>query len=231
MAVLDRIFAAVYDRALAPTEAAGLAAMREQVLAGLSGTVVEIGAGTGLNLPHYPPRVHRIIASEPEPFMADHLRDRARGDERVEVTRAPGRALPLEDASVDHAVSTLVLCTVDDLDSTVAELARVVRPGGSLALIEHVASDHRAVHVTQRVIQPVWSVFARGCQLTRDPVDALERHGFDTSALKTWQLPDAPHVIRRTRVGRAILRQTPASTPSSGSGTRSSSSASTNRRA
>lgn len=208
MSVLDELFARLYDRALAPTEHAGLADMRAQLLAPLTGTVVEIGAGTGLNLAHYPPAVERIVACEPERLMADRLRERAAsgGESRVEVVEAPGEALPLDDASADHAVSTLVLCTVDDVDRTVAELARVVRPGGTLAVIEHVASQHTGWHRVQRLIEPAWKVVARGCRLTRDPLEALARHGFDTAGIAPWQVPSAPPVVSPALVGRLVRR-------------------------
>ena len=203
MSLLDRIFARVYDRALAPAEDAGLAAKRAEVLAPLGGTVVEVGAGTGLNLAHLPPTVRRLLATEPEPLMADQLRARAARDERVEVLEAAGQALPLADGEADHAIATLVLCTVPDLDATVAELARVVRPGGTLALIEHVAADHTGWHRVQRVLEPAWRVAARGCHLTRNPLEALQDHGFDTSDVVPWRVPGAPPVSSPALAGHA----------------------------
>lgn len=205
MQVLDRLFASLYDRMLAPTEAHGLAAMREELLAPLDGTVVEIGAGTGSNLAHVPDAVDRWVATEPDRFMAARLRRRAT-DERIEVIEAPAQALPLADGAADHAVVTLVLCTVDDPVAAARELARVVRPGGTVSLIEHVASDHDGRHRAQRVVEPVWKVVARGCHLTRDPVEVLEASGFDTSQLRDWQVPDAPPIASPARVGRLVRR-------------------------
>lgn len=204
--LLDRAFAALYDRVLAPSEARGLAAMRAELLAPLDGTVVEIGAGTGLNLPHVPDAVDRWLATEPDPLMAERLRRRAEGHDRVEVVEAPGHALPLADGGADHAVVTLVLCTVPDLEATVAELARVVRHGGTVALVEHVAHDHDGWRRAQHVLEPAWKVFARGCHLTRDPVDVLEAHGFDTSGLRDWAVPGAPPVASPARAGRLVRR-------------------------
>lgn len=205
MQVLDRLFASLYDRVLAPAEAHGLAAMREHVLAPLDGTVVEVGAGTGLNLDHVPDAVGRWIATEPDRFMAARLRRRAT-DDRVEVVEAPAQALPLAAGAADHAVVTLVLCTVEDPAAAARELARVVRPGGTVALIEHVASDHDGWHRAQRVVEPVWRVAARGCHLTRDPVDVLEASGFDTSGLRDWTVPDAPPIASPARVGHLVRR-------------------------
>ncbi len=206
MAVLDRVFARFYDRVLKPSEVRGLADMRHDLLSSLAGTVVEIGAGTGLNLPHYPTDVDRIVACEPQADMAARLRARAAREPRAEVVEAPGEALPLPDGGADHAVATLVLCTVDDLDRTAAELARVVRPGGTLALIEHVAAEGGAIATVQRVIEPVWKVGARGCHLTRNPTAALGAAGFDTSGLVGWTVPGCASVAERALVGHALRR-------------------------
>lgn len=206
MAVLDRLFARVYDRVLEPSEVRGLADKRRDLLAPLAGTVVEVGAGTGLNLAHYPASVERIVAFEPQRDMADQLRARAAREARAEVVEAPGEALPLPDGGADHAVATLVLCTVDDLDRTAAELARVVRPGGTLALIEHIAADGGATATVQRVVEPVWRVAARGCHLTRNPTASLETAGFDTSGLVGWTVPGSVGIAERALVGHATRR-------------------------
>lgn len=210
MPVLDRIFAAAYDRLLAPSEVRGLAGMRADLLATLSGTVVEVGAGTGLNLPHYRAAVERLVLTEPSRPMARQLEDRrARetpGVADVDVVEAPAEALPLGDASVDHAVATLVLCTVGDLDRTVAELARVVRPGGTLALIEHVGDTEptRKARV-QRFVEPAWKVVARGCHLTRDPRHGLAAAGFDVGGLAETRIPGSASLAERALVGHAVL--------------------------
>lgn len=204
MSVLDHLFARVYDRVLAPSEKRGLTDIRHDLLAALSGTVVEVGAGTGLNLAHYPPAVTRIVACEPVPAMAARLRERAAADPRVEVIEAPAEALPLPDAGADHAVVTLVLCTVGNLEAAATELARVVRPGGTVALFEHVAADGGGLATAQRVIEPAWKVLARGCHLTRHPAEELASAGFDVSGLVPGEMPGAAPLVRTAVRGHLV---------------------------
>ena len=190
----DHGIAMVYDRLMRRSERSGLGAKRRELLADLHGHVVEIGAGTGANLPHVPASVHRLTLLEPSPPMAERLRARA-GEGAVasptvdiEVGRAPAEALPLADASADAVVSTLVLCSVDDLDRSLAELRRVLRPGGRLVLIEHVAA-HGSVGLVQRLLAPMWRIVAGGCQLRRDTRAAVANAGFDVTDVHPWRLP------------------------------------------
>jgi ubiquinone/menaquinone biosynthesis C-methylase UbiE len=130
-----------YDRQMAKTEKAGLRAFRERLLADASGDVLEIGGGTGANLPCYGPAVDSLTITEPQPPMLRHLERNVRArrpDARV--LRAPAEDLPFDDDSFDVAVSTLVLCGVDDQPRALRELRRVLRPGGRLLFIEHVRS-------------------------------------------------------------------------------------------
>lgn len=205
MSLVDRVFAAAYDPMLRGVERAGLATMRRELLADLAGTVAELGAGTGANLAAYGPGVTHLHLFEPVAPMADRLRRTVAATDvtaDVEVVLAPAEALPLTDGSVDTVVSTLVLCTVDDLDRTLAEVRRVLRPGGTFALIEHVGGDGRLARV-QHGIEPVWKVIARGCHLTRDPRAALGRHGFDVSGIDDRRLP-MPGPTSPGQVGHAI---------------------------
>lgn len=213
MAVLDRVFARYYDRLLEVSEVRGLTAMRQELLAPCAGTVVEIGAGTGLNLAHYPSTVDRLVLCEPTPEMLQQLEDKLRDDRSpvadTEAMAAPAEALPFADASVDHVVSTLVLCTVKDLGRAVTELTRIVRPGGTVALIEHIEADADRKPMRRRVqhvIEPVWKIAARGCHLTRDPRPALEAAGFDVSKLGETRVPGAAAVARRAVMGHAARR-------------------------
>jgi ubiquinone/menaquinone biosynthesis C-methylase UbiE len=196
VSVLDAAFAAVYDRVLAPAEHAGLADERQQLLAGLRGHVVEIGAGTGANLVHLDAEVERATLFEPVPEVMAKLREklaRLHASDHplpghVRAIEAPAEALPVADGDADAVVSTLVLCTVDDLGRSLAEIRRVLRPGGSLVLIEHVAA-HGFRRRVQHVIEPAWKVIGRGCHLTRETLQAVEGAGFDVSEVADWHLP------------------------------------------
>jgi ubiquinone/menaquinone biosynthesis C-methylase UbiE len=203
--MLDRVFAAASDPVLRSAERAGLARLRDELLGDLAGHVVEIGAGTGANLDHLGDGVERWTAFEPSAAMAARLRAHAArtADHEVEVIEAPAEALPLPPASVDVVVSTLVLCTVADLPRSLAEIRRVLRPGGALLLIEHVAGDGSTATL-QRTLAPVWRVVGRGCHLTRDTRRALDEAGFDTSGLREVQLP-LPAPTRPGLVGAATV--------------------------
>lgn len=202
MSLLDRAFAAVYDPIMQASEVRGLSRMRAELLAPLSGTVVEIGAGTGLNLPHWPAAVDHVLSCEPAPEMADKLRAKV-DDVRIEVVLAPGEAIPADDNSVDAVVSTLVLCTVHDVTATIREIARVLRPGGTLALIEHIAASAPGRARIQRVVEPVWKIAARGCHLTRDPRPILKAHGFDTTELVEDRMPGSAPIVERIIQGHS----------------------------
>ncbi|MFA9447045.1 class I SAM-dependent methyltransferase [Egicoccus sp. AB-alg6-2] len=187
--VVQRVFAAVYDPMLARVERRGLAELRRHLLGSIDGEVVEIGAGTGANLEHYGDRVRRVVAVEPSPPMADRARRRRLvGKLDVEVVVAPAERLPLADASVDVAVSTLVLCSVRDVAASLAEVHRVLRPGGRFVLLEHVAGEDGMLRL-QRFVQPVWKPLAGGCHLTRDPLPSLRAAGFDVADLRHVRLP------------------------------------------
>jgi SAM-dependent methyltransferase len=145
-----RCGALLYDPFLALGERRGMADRRRALLAGAEGRVLELGAGTGLNVPHYPAAVRELVLSEPEPAMRAALERRvARAGHAAQVGPAPAEALPFADDSFDTVVSTMVLCTVHDLAAAIAETQRVLRPGGRLLFIEHgspagrIASRHR----------------------------------------------------------------------------------------
>jgi len=175
-----RWFAAFYDLQMRATERA-LGPRRGRLLAGLHGDVLEIGAGTGSNFPHYPPEAH-VVALEPDPFMAARARRKLAGAAltNIEIREAPAERLPFPDVSFDAVVSTLVLCTVSDVPQSLAEIRRVLRPGGELRFFEHVRADG-LLGRAQDLMQPVWGWCSAGCHANRRTEAALRSAGFDVA--------------------------------------------------
>ncbi len=189
MSLYQHLFAAAYDPVMSSLETGRLGERRRQLLSSLSDEVLDIGAGTGANLAHLPEAVRRVIAVEPDPALARRLRRRAADHPAdIEVVGATAESLPLPDHSVDVAVATLVLCTVEDPAAAVAELHRVLRPGGRLLVIEHVVDRSPRRARWQRRLTPAWRVVARGCHLDRDTRSTLARGGFDVSEVDSWEL-------------------------------------------
>ncbi len=193
-----RLFAALYDRVvIAGPERAGLREMRAELLASARGRVLELGAGTGLNLAHYGDSVTELVLTEPDPHMAKRLRARAAGIQiPVEVVEAGAEQLPFDDHSFDTVVGTLVLCTVEDPPRAVAEAARLLKPDGQLLLIEHVrADDPRRARWQDRFERP-WGWLGAGCHPNRATAATLSA-SFDTSALQADQMPGtAPPIVK-----------------------------------
>ncbi|HEY0277110.1 MAG TPA: class I SAM-dependent methyltransferase [Solirubrobacterales bacterium] len=174
--VIDsRLGAALYDRFLWFGERRGMARLRRELLAGARGEVLEIGAGTGLNLPHCPADLDRLVLVEPGERIGAHI-DLVRAPAGVpaELIHAPAEYLPFDDASFDTVVSTLVLCTVADPARAVAEAARVLRPGGRLLFLEHVRAEPGARRTLQRRLARPWAGFAGGCRCDRDTLATIE---------------------------------------------------------
>ena len=207
MSVYGRIFAAMYDRMMAGTEKAGLSERRHELLAQASGRVLEIGAGTGVNLAHYTDAVTELVLTEPEEPMAKRLEEKAAASGRpMTVVRAPAESLPFPDDSFDTAVCTLVLCTVRDPEQALAELERVLKPGGRLLFLEHVRSDDPGVAKWQDRIAPIWRKVGHGCNLNRPTPDFIRRAPFAEVEIEEGELPKAPSFARPLRSGRALAR-------------------------
>lgn len=205
MPIYDRIFAALYDRSLAPTEAAGLADRRRELLAEASGSVIELGAGTGLNLDYFGDGVERLVLTEPSAAMAAKLRERLADDGRkAEVVEAPAEKLPFGDAEFDFAVATLVLCTVPDPAAALAEVRRVLKPDGRLLLLEHVRSDDPASAKWQDRLETPWRLFGNGCHCNRDTERLVAEAGFRFDAIEHGTVNKAPALVRPLIQGRAV---------------------------
>ena len=211
MSLRTKFFALTYDRQMAKTEQAGLHAFRERLLAGLGGDVLEIGGGTGANLPCYGPAVTSLTLTEPQPPMLRRL-ERAVREHRPSATvlRAPAEDLPFDDHTFDVAVSTLVLCGVDDQPRALRELRRVLRPGGRLLFIEHLRSDDPATARLQDRIN--WlNRLVVCCDCNRPTLGTLQQAGFTVTEVEHTELPKAPPFVRPTVVGSAAV---PAAAPS-----------------
>ena len=194
-----RVFASIYDRMMASTEEAGLRERRRALLARARGRVLEIGAGTGLNLDHYGPEVTELVLTEPEEAMARRLRAKAT---RGEIVEASADDLPFEDGSFDTVVSTLVLCTVPDQHRAIGEIRRVLKPDGRLLFLEHVRSDDARSAKWQDRLLPLWRFIGHGCHPNRDTAAALTRAGFRLE-METWRMPKAPPIVRPVIEGTA----------------------------
>jgi ubiquinone/menaquinone biosynthesis C-methylase UbiE len=207
---VSRLFAALYDRLMAGSEAACVRDWRAELLGGLSGRVLEIGAGTGLNLPHYSrAAVTELVLAEPDPAMRRRLDIKVVANGvKATVIDAPAEALPFEDRSFDAVVSTLVLCSVSDQRAALAEIARVLAPGGRLVFLEHVAADATTPERLrrQRRVEPVWKHLAGGCHLTRATEQAIRDAGFTFEVEPTRESMEHAFTFVRPTVRGAATR-------------------------
>lgn len=205
-ATWGRAFSALYDRGLKATEEAGLREMRRQLLAGARGRVVELGAGTGANLGLYPDAVSELVLTEPDPHMSKRLREHlARSGVTARIVEAPAERLPLEADSFDSAVATLVLCTVPDPAAALAELRRVLKPGGRLLFIEHVRAEDPGLARWQDRLERPWRFFADGCHCNRDTVATIAAAGFEPERIEPDRTPKALPIVEPLVRGSAVL--------------------------
>jgi ubiquinone/menaquinone biosynthesis C-methylase UbiE len=178
---------------------------RQRVAAGLSGEVVEIGFGSGLNVPHYPAGVTRVSAVEPSD-VGWRLAARRVRESRVPVRRAglDGQRLPFADHSFDAALSTWTMCTIPDLEAALRELRRVLKPGATLHFVEHGLAPDDKVRRTQHRMEPLNKRVFGGCHLTRPIVDMVRRAGFEITELDTFYEPGAPRFVAADSLGVAV---------------------------
>ena len=206
------LLAKIYDSFMAKAERACLSEWRGELLAPLSGDLLEIGAGTGANLSHYGAGLSRLVLCEPDPHMRGRLASRVAGQvarqvarAKVEVIDAGVEVLPADAGAFDVVVSTLVLCSVEDLQLALGEIHRVLRPGGRLVFLEHVAAeDHSQRLKWQERLEPAWVRLASGCHLTRRTDRAIERAGFEITSLTRQSMRKALPFVRPTIRGVAI---------------------------
>jgi ubiquinone/menaquinone biosynthesis C-methylase UbiE len=199
-----RIFARGYDFFFARAERAGLRELRRGALAEASGRTLEIGAGTGLNHDLYPDAVSSLTLTEPFPPMAVQLRAKAAAlDRPVEVVEAGAEELPFPDASFDTVALTLVLCTVPEPDRALAEIARVLKPGGRFLFLEHVRSEDPALARWQDRLHGPWYAFGHGCHCNRDTLAAIERSPLAVERAERGRIPEVPPLVRPLLRGSA----------------------------
>jgi SAM-dependent methyltransferase len=186
-----------------------LVQMRADALRDAQGSTLEIGFGSGLNLEHYPTAVSKLVAVEPNPGMLERARERiARVPFTVEVIQAAAESLPLPQASVDTAVSTLTLCSVSEPEQVLKELHRVLRPDGRLVLMEHGLADDDGVARWQHRLDWLQTKLACGCHLTRPMAALLQRCGFRTDGLRQFFVPKMPRTHAWVTVGTATVDPT-----------------------
>jgi ubiquinone/menaquinone biosynthesis C-methylase UbiE len=204
---MSRVMSAIYDRFMSSSERACLESWRAELLSDLDGDVLEIGAGTGANVALYPPSVTRLVLSEPDAHMRAKLEAKLGGARvtNVEVSAASADALPFADGTFDAVVCTLVLCSVADPPAALAEMRRVLRPGGRLVFIEHVAADERSGRYRwQRWVEPVWKRLMGNCHVTRRTEESIRAAGFELREVRRESLRKAIPIARPSVRGVAV---------------------------
>jgi ubiquinone/menaquinone biosynthesis C-methylase UbiE len=187
------LFARAWPRVATSCDRRGADRHRTRLLAGMSGRVVEVGAGDGRNFARYPAAVSEIVAVEPEPRLRALAEQAA--DNRARVLDGTAEGLPLDDGEADAVVMSLVLCTVPDQAKALAEARRVLRPGGELRFYEHVVGRGARRAVQRALDATVYPPLAGGCHLSRDTVAAIGAAGFTVGAVDRFSFNGLPHVL------------------------------------
>jgi ubiquinone/menaquinone biosynthesis C-methylase UbiE len=204
MSLYGRVFAAGYDTMMAVPEKVVLREHRKALVGRVGGRIIEIGGGTGANLPFYGTAVEELVITEPEEPMARRLeRKLADCSLPARVVRARAEELPFEDQSFDFAVSTLVLCTVDDPGRALGEIHRLLRPDGRLLFLEHVRSDEPRLARWQDRLHGLQFRLQHGCHCNRRTLDSIEGAGFRIAELTHDRMRKSPPIVRPLIVGAA----------------------------
>lgn len=204
MSLKDKLSAALYDLIMRGPEAAGLTEWRRELLARARGRVLEIGPGTGVNLPLYSEAAGDLVALEPNPAMAARLDEQAyAGSGTLTFVEGYAHDVPFEDESFDTVVATLVLCSVRDPLEALTELKRVLRPEGRLLFLEHVAAPDEGLRTWQDRVDPIWNRITGDCHLNRRTAEHLVAAGFVIEALDEAPMPRAPALVSPTIRGVA----------------------------
>jgi len=189
------VFARFFARAATRSEQRGQVALRRELLAGLSGRVIEMGAGNGLNFAHYPAEVEELIAIEPEPYLRARAMEAAqRALVTIQVREGSASRIPAEDCAFDAAVVSGVLCSVPDPEAALSELRRVLRRGGELRFYEHVRAGGSTRAFYQDAVNLVWPRLMGGCHPNRDTTAAIERAGFSIASCRRFMFPTRAYV-------------------------------------
>jgi ubiquinone/menaquinone biosynthesis C-methylase UbiE len=200
----DSVFAALYDRLMRRGEKRSMGRRRHELIANARGRTLEIGAGTGANIPHYPDGLQELLLAEPfEPMRRQLERKLAQSARSARTLDASAEAIPLEKDSLDTVVSTLVLCTVDSPGLALAEIARVLRPSGQFLFIEHVRSHSPRVAHWQDRLQTPWRHFGAGCRCNRDTIASIVAAGFSTEH-ENGHWNGVPPIVAPLVIGRAV---------------------------
>lgn len=199
------VFAGLYDAFLSRVEKHGLSEKRAEMLSPAYGRTIELGTGTGLNLPHYPDSVTELVLTEPYPPMVSKLEEKVRDyPKRVQLTVAGAERVPFPDASFDTVAAAMILCTVSDPKVVLKEIERVLKPGGQYLFLEHVRNRDPKLARRQDLVQHGWYWFGNECHCNRPTLDTLAGSSLEIVDLKEDKMPGAWKFIEAMAIGRAV---------------------------